>query len=698
MANAEVGSAYVTIMPAMDRSFGKTVEGAMSDAGKKGGVSFEGGMLGSLKGMAGKLAGVLGLASIAKTLYDIGHAAVDAYADFEQLAGGVEVLYGDAAQQVMENANQAFRTAGLSANAYMEQSTSMAAALVNSLGGDTEEAARMADMAITDMADNANRMGTDLSAIQNAYQGFAKQNYTMLDNLKLGYGGTRGEMERLLADAEAISGIHYDIENYDDVVEAIHVIQTEMGVTGATAEEAASTISGSWGMLTASWENLLVSVAGGGEELDAAIRNVVDSLFTWLGNIVPRVGEVIQGMMQAIPGIIEDALPQIGDAVMGFIRDTFGDDTANAVTEFADMVREKFGAMMDRISGHLADFQAVMDEKVIPAFSALKETMQPIIDAVVPAIIEVLAQFGSAVVGLAPIIADFVGSVAVVFNNLLVVAKNVWDGISGAIEGAVEFVTSLVKGDFEGMRDTVSGIFDGILSTARTVWNGIKSAIEGVVKFVTSLVKGDFEGMSDAIGTIFNGIKETASSVWNGISSIVGGVVENIKTVASDAWESVRSTAASIWEGVKSAIETPINSARDIVSGAIEAIKGFFNFEFHWPHIPLPHFSITGSANPLDWITGGLPQIGISWYAKGGIVEGPTLIGAGEKGAEMIWPSYEPYFSRYADALADRMGGGAGTVNYYIDGSMVAADAQMAAALEVVADRARSRRRMGVAY
>jgi len=473
----------------------------------------------------------------------------------------------------------------------------MAAALVNSLGGDTEEAARMADMAITDMADNANRMGTDLSAIQIAYQGFAKQNYTMLDNLKLGYGGTRGEMERLLADAEAISGIHYDIENYDDVVEAIHVIQTEMGVTGATAEEAASTISGSWGMLTASWENLLVSVAGGGEELDAAIRNVVDSLFTWLGNIVPRVGEVIQGMMQAIPGIIEDALPQIGDAVMGFIRDTFGDDTANAVTEFADMVREKFGAMMDRISGHLADFQAVMDEKVIPAFSALKETMQPIIDAVVPAIIEVLAQFGSAVVGLAPIIADFVGSVAVVFNNLLVVAKNVWDGISGAIEGAVEFVTSLVKGDFEGMRDTVSGIFDGILSTARTVWNGIKSAIE-----------------------------------------------------------------------------TPINSARDIVRGAIDAIKGFFDFKFEWPHIPLPHFSITGSANPLDWISGGLPSIGVEWYGTGGIVDGATLIGAGERGKELIWPSYDPYLDMYADAIAKRMGGGG---NVYVGATAINDDAMI---------------------
>lgn len=651
---ATIANAFVQIMPSAEGAT-SAVAKSLGLAGEQGGEAASKGFLARLKGLGKKLAPIAAAAGAAISVAGvaIAKAAVDAYADFEQLAGGVEVLYGDAAQAVMENANNAFRTAGVSANEYMEQSTSMAAALLNSLGGDAAEAARMADVAITDMADNANRMGSDLTSIQNAYAGFAKGNFQMLDNLKLGYGGTRSEMERLLADAEAISGVHYDIENYADVVDAIHVIQTEMGVAGATAEEAASTISGSWGMLTASWENLLVSIAGGGEELDVAIRNVVDSLFTWLGNVVPRVGEVIKGMMQALPSIIEEALPQIGDAVMGFIRDTFGDDTANAVTEFADMVREKFGAMMERISGHLADFQAVMDEKVIPAFSALKETMQPIIDAVVPAAIEVLAQFGSAVVGLAPIIADFVGGVAIVFNNLLVVTENVWNGISGAIEG--------------------------------------------VVKFVTSLVKGDFEGMSDAIGTIFNGIKETASSVWNGISSIIGGVVENIKTVASDAWESVRSTASSIWEGVKSAIETPINSARDIVRGAIDAIKGFFNFEFHWPHIPLPHFSISGSANPLDWITGGLPQIGISWYGTGGIVDGATLIGAGERGSELIWPSYEPELSRWADALASRMDG-AGTTNYYIDGSMVAADAQMAAALEVVADRARSRRRMGVAY
>lgn len=643
MAGNSLGTAYVQVVP-------KFEGGSIEKTGREAGQIFENGLGGALK----KVGSILAASAIVKGIYDIGKAALDAYADFEQLAGGVEVLYGDAAQTVMENANKAFRTAGLSANAYMEQSTSMAAALLNSLGGDAEEAARMADMAIVDMADNANRMGSDLASIQSAYQGFAKQNYTMLDNLKLGYGGTKTEMERLLADAEAISGIHYDIENYDDVVEAIHVIQEEMGVAGATAEEAASTISGSWGMLSSAWQNLLVSIAGGGEELDVAIRNVVESLFTWLGNVVPRVGEVIVGMMQALPGIIADALPDVTSAVMGFIRDTFGSDTADTVLDWVNQIHGVFTRLGEKFS----EYVAAVETYLLPSFQGIIDAVAPIIADVVPKLMESFETVAGGVIDLATVAVEWVSQ-------------------------AIEYVTPIIE---------------TVLQTVTNVFSGIKTIIEGVVKFVTSLVKGDFEGMADAVGTIFGGIRETASSIWNGISDIIGSVVETIKTVASDAWESVRSTASTVWEGVKSAIQSPIESAKEIVRNAIDAIKGFFSFKFEWPHIPLPHFSISGSANPLDWITGGLPQIGISWYAKGGFVESPTLIGAGERGAEMIWPEYEPYFSRYAAALAEHMAG-AGTVNnYYIDGSAVAADARLSAALEVIARRVEGRRRMGVAY
>ena len=207
------------------------------------------------KGMAAALAGAS--VAIGKITTD----AVNAFADYEQLVGGMETLFKDSAGNALDYAVNAYKTAGLSMNDYMETVTSFSASLIKSLGGDTEKAVSYADMAITDMSDNANKMGSSMESIQNAYQGFAKQNYTMLDNLKLGYGGTKEEMKRLLKDAQAISGVKYDLSSYADVVAAIHVIQTEMGITGTTAKEAASTISGSVSMMKSAWSNMLVAIA-----------------------------------------------------------------------------------------------------------------------------------------------------------------------------------------------------------------------------------------------------------------------------------------------------------------------------------------------------------------------------------------------------------------------------------------------------
>lgn len=635
MANAEVGSAYVTIMPAMDKGFGKTVEGAMGSAGTQGGAAFSGSMLGSLGGMAGKVIAALGVVELVKKMGELTKAAVDSYADYEQLVGGVETLYGDAADSLMENAQKAYQTAGLTANQYMETSTAFAAALVSSLGGNTSEAARLADVAIRDMSDNANKMGTDMASIQNAYQGFAKQNYTMLDNLKLGYGGTKTEMERLLADAEKLTGIHYDIENYSDIVSAIHAIQTEMGITGTTAAEAASTISGSWGMLQGAWGNLLTSLAGGGDDIDTAVKAVFDSLFTWLGNVVPRIGETIKGIFEALPAAAAEALPRLRDTFMGFIEDTFGSDAADKVRDGMNAIH----GVLDRLGEKFAELQAAVQTYLMPAFQGVADVIAPFVDEMAPKLLSLFETIAGGVVTVATTVTEWVGT-------------------------AIAAVTPLL----DGMLDKVSEIFDGI-----------KTTIEGVVSFVVALVNGDFEGMAASLSTIWDGIKSTASSVWDGI-----------KSVASD-----------VWNGIKSAIEDPINKAKDAVGSAIDAIKGFFNFEFKWPHIPLPHFSISGSVNPLDWITQGVPSIGIEWYAKGGIIDQPTVFasGVGEKGAELVWPSYEPYFSKYAAGIAAQMDGGKAGVtnNYYIDGNMVAADSALAAALDVVAQRVGSRRRMGVA-
>ena len=291
---------------------------------------------GSVASGAGKMASAVGKSIAAATA--AGAAAVGAittqavqnYAEYEQLIGGVETLFKDSAGIVEEYADNAYKTAGMSANQYMETVTAFSASLLQSVGGDTEAAAKSADMAITDMADNANKMGTSIESIQNAYQGFAKQNYTMLDNLKLGYGGTKEEMERLLADAEKLTGVKYDISNLNDVFNAIHVIQTELGITGTTATEASSTIQGSAAAMKAAWSNMLTGIADENADFDSLVGNLVESVATFAENILPRIEVALQGVgklvqklapiiAEQLPGLIDAVLPPLLDAVTSLI-------------------------------------------------------------------------------------------------------------------------------------------------------------------------------------------------------------------------------------------------------------------------------------------------------------------------------------------------------------------------------------------
>lgn len=329
---------------------------------------------------AGKVAAI-GVGAATTAVAALTKSAVDGYADFEQLTGGVETLFKSSADTVMGYAENAYKTAGLSANEYMETVTSFSASLLQSLGGDTQMAAEMADMAIIDMADNANKMGTDLSMIQNAYSGFAKQNFTMLDNLKLGYGGTQEEMKRLLADAQAISGIEYDISSYADVVEAIHVIQTEMGITGTTAKEASETIGGSVSAMKSAWQNLTVGFADENANIDELLDNFLASVGTVATNILPVVerilGNVFQaladngpellqkgvelfmqiaaGALRAIPGIIK-AIPEIVESIASGFKDSWPEILEigkDIVRGLWDGIASLAGWLGDKVSGFL---------------------------------------------------------------------------------------------------------------------------------------------------------------------------------------------------------------------------------------------------------------------------------------------------------------------------------------------------------
>ena len=358
-------------------SLGKLVAGLKKvDAGLTSALKTAGKLalkLGGLavKGLAtGVAAGVAGLGALAT-------AAINSYAEYEQLIGGVDTLFKDNAKTVVKYANDAYKTAGLSANEYMSTVTSFSASLLQSLGGDTKKASALADQAIIDMSDNANKMGTDMSMIQNAYQGFAKQNYTMLDNLKLGYGGTKEEMQRLLKDAEKISGKKFDLSSYADVVSAIHVIQTEMGITGTTAKEASSTIQGSFNAMKSAWTNFLTGMADGEQDFDQLVGNLVDSVVTFGKNLIPRIKillprlvegitALVKSLIPELPGIFAGLLPVLGETVKDIIKAVYKAFTGKEMSGemFSGLKKQAeraFGAVKKIISGVMTFGQKVMD-------------------------------------------------------------------------------------------------------------------------------------------------------------------------------------------------------------------------------------------------------------------------------------------------------------------------------------------------
>ena len=370
--------------------------------------------------------GAAAVAAAGTAIVAIGKQAIEQYADYEQLVGGVETLFKQSSDIVMGYAENAYKTAGLSANEYMNTVTSFSASLLQSLGGDTESAAKYADMAITDMSDNANKMGTDMELIQNAYRGFAKSNYTMLDNLALGYGGTKEEMQRLLDDAEKLSGIEYDISSYADIVDAIHVVQTEMGITGTTAKEASTTIQGSLASMKSAWQNLLVGMADDNADFGQLVNNLVDSAVTVGENIIPRVEQTIQGLATFISSA--------SDTIIPLVVETIANNLPMIISAGVDLVVSLAGALIDAIpellkavpqiilaiangllsfGGKIYDAGASLVDKVKSAImekvNAAKQWGKDLIDNFVNGIKSKISAVTSAVSGIASKIKSLIG-------------------------------------------------------------------------------------------------------------------------------------------------------------------------------------------------------------------------------------------------------------------------------------------------
>lgn len=454
--------------------------------------------------------------------------AVANYAEYEQLVGGVETLFKDSADVVQDYAANAYKTAGLSANEYMSTVTSFSASLLQSLGGDTEEAARMADLAITDMSDNANKMGSDMRSIQDAYQGFAKQNYTMLDNLKLGYGGTKEEMQRLIDDANKLREAQgkagdLTIEKYSDVVQAIHEVQTQMGITGTTAAEAATTIQGSASMVKAAWDNLLTGLGDADANIGELVQNVVSSFNTLLDNLIPVIEQILEALPELISGL------------------------ASALLEMAPTILESVGEIVTMLVDLIIQSMPMLIDAGLQLIMALMEGL--------------VANAGN--------LAD--AAVTIVTSLVTFLADNIDKIIEAAITLFTSFLTALIKPD--NLTKLIEAAVKLVVSLVTGVINAIPQLLQAAAQLIAQLLSTLLAAVGQMLQAGVEWVSNIAQGVRNKISDVVQAghdLVERVKQKIRDAISNFKQIGRDLMQGLKDGITEKVSSIISSVRGAVQ--------------------------------------------------------------------------------------------------------------------------------
>lgn len=461
-------------------------------------------------------------------LANLGKSALDSVGQLEQNVGGVETLFGDAADAVIASADRAYQTAGMSANDYMSTVTSFSASLLQSLGGNTEEAAKVADMAIIDMADNANKMGTSMDMIQNAYQGFAKQNYTMLDNLKLGYGGTKTEMERLLADAEKLTGVKYDINNLNDVYQAIHAVQEEMGITGTTAKEAASTLEGSMASARAAWDNFM-NGSGDADQLADAFATAADNIVKNLAEIIPRFAETLPALGGAIiaqiPGLVaaivpavlsagQSVLKQLQDAVLDFDFAGTADKVVQMITGFIE--GDGLGSLLDSL---------------VTIFTGIVNGISSMLPSLLPALIELISYVVTSLLDQLPAILDcalelILGLAQGILAALPVLIEALPEVISSIVEFLISAVPQIIDAGIEllmALVDALPVIIDALVDALPQI---IKATVTALIAAAPQIAKAGIKLLGALIEAIPVIVVELAKAVPDIVAAIIDVLAE----------------------------------------------------------------------------------------------------------------------------------------------------------------------------
>lgn len=491
--------------------------------------------IGKFFGSVAKTVGKASLAAIGAAATGIAaltKSAVENYAQYEQLVGGVETLFKDSSSKVLEYANNAYKTAGLSANDYMETVTSFSASLLQSLGGETEKAAEIGNMAVIDMSDNANKMGSSMESIQNAYAGFAKQNYTMLDNLKLGYGGTKEEMQRLIDDANALNAAQgnmtkYSIDSYADIVSAIHDVQTEMGITGTTALEASTTIQGSLASTKAAWDNWLTGTGS----IDALVGTVVNSaglLAKAIGDILPSlttgISQLVAQLAPEIPPLINQLLPGIIDSIVTLI-DSLGSQLPAILATILPVITGSAPQIINTLITALISSLPIIVSSAGQLILALASGISQSLPTLIPTIVDVVLQ----------IVMTLVENV----NLLVDAAVNL---ISALAEGLIAALPILIA----QAPTIIAKLVQELIAAAPQL---LLSAAEIVVQIVSGIADNLFE-LGKSAGTIITTIVEGIGELWDSIVGVGSQVVDKIREGISNAWEGLKKWFKGIWDGL----------------------------------------------------------------------------------------------------------------------------------------------------
>lgn len=506
----ELAKAYVQIIPSAVGIQGR-IQKEIEPEADSAGSSFGGKMVGMIKK-------VIAAAAIGKAL----SASISEGAALEQSLGGIETLFKDSADKVKANAAKAYQTAGMSANDYMELTTSFSASLLSSLAGDTSKAADVADMAMVDMSDNANKMGTNMEDIKNAYQGFAKQNYTMLDNLKLGYGGTKSEMERLLADAQKISGVEYNIDNLSDVYSAIHVIQGQLDITGTTAKEAATTISGSFNQMKAAAKNVMGEIALG-MDVGPALNELANTIITFaVGNLLPAVWNVISALPSAIVTFVTALGPQLFAAVSGLIP-----QIASGITTGIPTLYQSAMQLMDQFNIGIQEKLPILLQKGVDFITNIVNGILQNLPQVITMAGNVITYFANTIISMLPTILSagarlLLRLVNGIINNLPQIAQ-------AAATAIVRFVASIGQNLPQILQSgiTIIGkLAAGLIRAIPNLVGQIPAIISAIVNAFTSQNWGSI-GIN-IISGIASGLRSAAHMLWDAVKGVLGGFKENV--------------------------------------------------------------------------------------------------------------------------------------------------------------------------